>query len=129
MPIPIRAVLLNVGVFLADNGIRRSVASLPCNYQTVDASTTQLNVTIPAAGTYTFRPTATPSSILVVQTSLPLLANVTLDPLIGEPFQTGRPAIVYKTAVNKLLVIDDAVDQVVFENLGAESARLSVIQG
>lgn len=129
MPIPVRAVLLNVGVFLADNGIRRSVASLPCNYQTVDASTTQLNVTIPAASSYTFRPVATPSSILVVQTSLPLLANVTLDPLIGEPFQTARPAIVYKTAVNKLLVIDDAVDQVVFENLGTESARLSVIQG
>lgn len=129
MPTLTRAVLLNVGVFLADNGIRRSVASLPCNYQTVDASTSQLNVTIPPASTYTFRPTATPSSILVAQTSLPLLAHVTLDPIVGEPMQTARPAATYKTVVNKLFILDDAVDQVVFENLGTEPARLSVIQG
>lgn len=125
MPTVSRAVLLNVGVFLADNNIRRSVASFALNYATTDASANVTHVTVQPGSTYTFMPVVTPSSILVVQTSLPLVADVTYDD-VAVP---ERLSVSVKTLVNRLWVTDDSVTGIVFENFNAEPARLSIVQG
>lgn len=119
-----RAVLLNSSIFLADNNIRRNVASLSANYPT-SVSTSTAYRTLNAGETWTFAPSpSTSSSILIVHTTGDVVADVTLNSI-----PSVRALSSVRLVLKQLLNLDDAVLQIVFQNTGTADVHLTIVQG
>lgn len=114
-----RAILMNVGVFLADNNVRRNAGSYTFNYTTQTGNTVKDYVTVPAGGTYTWTtPTGmNPSLLTFVAVSSAVGASVTL-----------RNATNYALTISQLHVVDDDVQEIVFTNSGLVPVRLELQQ-
>jgi len=120
-----RAVLLNLSAFLAENNIRRNVATLSANYPGSASQTTfrELN----SGETWTFIPSSsvsTYSRILIAHVTGMLSATLVLAP--GSEL---RPVDSMQIGITRLLVIDDELAQVVFYNPGATAVSITLIQG
>ena len=115
MPSVVKALLLNLEAFLADNGVRRSVGSFSLNYSTPGGQfvTTQVTLNPGESRSLAFN---VPTAALVVRTTRPLSAECT--------HEDGSFAI----TVSKSLVLDHPLTQLVLENEGADIAQVVVIQ-
>lgn len=112
-----KAVLLNLGVFLAENGIRRSLASFACNFSSASSNvvSNQLSMNPDEIYTWASRPGATAMTLL--STNQPLQVDVTL--------QSG---VTYRMTVRKVHLVDDDVRQLVIENTSASVSNVTIIQ-
>lgn len=114
-----RAILMNVGVFLADNNVRRNTGSYTFNYTTQTGNTTKDYVTVPAGGTHTWTTPSgmNPSVLTLIVASSAITASVTL-----------RDANSYTLTISQLHVVDDNVQEVVFNNDSLTPVRLELQQ-
>ena len=119
------SVLLNLNVFIAENNIRRNVATLSGAYPGTSAQVTYREL---AAGeTWTYTPVSAPSlssRILIAYVTGPVSATVTL-----APNPDGRPVDSMQMSVSRILTCDDLIANVLFENTGSSSVSLTIIQG
>jgi hypothetical protein len=112
-----KAILLNLGAFLADNGIRRSVASFAYNFTSASSNVINNMLTMNAGDVHSWSsPTAT-TSVTLISTSQPLQLDITLA--------NGTS---YRTMARKVHLVDDDVRQVVVENTGTSIANLVILQ-
>lgn len=121
-----KAVLLNVGAFVANNNIRRSVASFAANYQSVSGATVDSSSTILPGATYTYTPIS-PCAVLTLGTSGIVIADITLA---GVTVPVTRTQVTYRQIVTQLLVLDDTVSQVVLTNPDTVNpVSITIVQG
>lgn len=119
-----RAVLLNSSVFLADNNIRRSVASLSANYPVLASASTVYRTLLPSES-WTFTPASgTSASIFIVHATGSVVIDATLSDV-----PSVRPVTSVRFVVNRMLTLDDKLDQAVFQNAGATDIHLTIVQG
>lgn len=112
-----KAVLLNIGAFLADNNIRRSVGAFSYNYASETASVVNNFLTLNPGETYTWVTPMAASSVTFLSCNGVLGMSVTLRPSGG-----------YAIDVKKLHIIDSDVGQLVLTNPGATAVNVSIIQ-
>ena len=114
----IRAIQLNLGVFLADNNVRRSLANLGFNYSSAAGNVVDSYVTVnELGGTFTWTSPMNPAKCLVVTTDQPLQIDIT--PRSGPGSSNN---------LNQLLVVDYDVSQIILTNNGSLPARVVIIQ-
>lgn len=121
-----RSIALNLGVFAADNGVRRNVASLSTSYVTEDANLNVSYHTLNPSDTFTLTP-AEASSVMVVYVSGPTRADVSYAQVTAGSYV--RPAGGNIFIVNQVMVVDDAVTEVVLTNNQSYAIRLTLVQG
>lgn len=119
-----RALMFNIGVFVANNNIRRSLQAFTHNYQTPDGSVDVKTKTVPAGQSFTYTPDSG-TTVLLIETSAPVQANVTL----GAVVTPSRPSVSYLTFIKQCQLIDDVVTSVTFTNPGTTPLQLTLVQG
>ncbi len=88
-----KAILLQLGVFLADNNVRRNIANYGVNAQSSDGSVVQTDTNVlPTGGVYTFTALAT-NGLTIIKTTKPLTAEVEQGPTT------------YTTEINSIFVV------------------------
>lgn len=110
------AVLLDAQVFIAENNIRRNVATFRANAQSTDGSAATRDANVADSGgvfTYTSIPD---NSMTIIKTSKPLVAEVNLG------------ATQFTITINSVFVMSDEVTEIVFTNNGTEIAQLLIVQ-
>jgi hypothetical protein len=117
MPAVSKAVLLNVGAFLADNNIRRSVGAFTYNYVSANANVVTNFLTLNPGETITWATPMPQSSVSFLSCNGPVDMSVTLRPSGG-----------YAIQVKKLHIVDSDVSQLVLTNPGASAVNVSIIQ-
>lgn len=111
-----KAVLLDLGVFIADNNVRRNVASLRVNAQSAngEVNTRDTNV-LPSGGTFTY--TSIPdNSMTLIKVSKPVTADI------------NQGSTTYSVVINSLYVTTDAITGVVLTNDGVDPSQVFIIQ-
>jgi hypothetical protein len=108
MPSATKAVIFNVGCFLADNNIRRNIATLSLNYTSATAGQVNSYLTINPGETQTW---TTPSSL---NPSAVTLINTTGNLDCSFTFNDGT--LSYELVVQKMHLVDRSVSQVVITN-------------
>ena len=125
MPLPLKALLLDIRMFLADNNIRRNVSAFSINYGSTSENISQSSFTLAPAASRVFPSPADPCVVTVLQTSLPLTVQVSVketDPLL--------PLTVFTVVVSKLLILDSNVQSLTVTNLSAtDIAKVTLQQG
>jgi hypothetical protein len=125
MPLPLKAVTLDIRTFLADNNIRRNVAAFSINYGSQSESVSQSSFVLAASAIRTIASQIDPCVVTVLQTSIPLSVNVTVKPT--DPL---LPLTVFTVVVSKLLILDSNVQSLTLTNLSTtETAKVSLQQG
>jgi len=111
-----KAVLLDLGVYVADNNVRRSVASFRVNSQSANGDVSQRDTNVlPDGGTWAF--TSIPDNLLtVIKVSKPVLAEI------------NQGSTSFSLVINSLYVMSDAFDDLLLTNLGSEPSQVSLIQ-
>ncbi len=117
MPAVSKAVLLNVGAFLSDNNIRRSVGAFSYNFASATANVVTNFFTLNPGETVTWTTPMAESSLTFLSCNGELDASVTLRPSGG-----------YNLAGKRLHVVDSDVGQLVLTNNGASAVNVSIIQ-
>lgn len=120
MTTPTKAILFDLRAYVADNNVRRSVASFSINYGST-AEALSLNTFAVALGSTTVVTSPmNPSTVTMLRTSQPV--NVVI---------TFRNASTLTTSVKKLLVLDSDVLSISItnNNLNTEAAKVTVLQG
>jgi hypothetical protein len=117
MPAVSKAVLLNIGAFLADNNIRRNVGSFTYNYPSQTASVVTHFLTLNPSETTTWVTPMASSALTFLSCNGPLSASVTLRPSGG-----------YDLEVNRLHIVDSDVGQLVLTNPGTSAVNVAIIQ-
>lgn len=118
MPSNTKAVLLNLGVFTADNNLRRNVSTLAYNFTSPTASVMTNNFTLFPGESSTLNTPMSISALTLLTTTSELTVNIIP--------RTGTP---YTLTVAKLHLVDSDIAQVVLTNPSStESARVTVIQ-
>lgn len=111
-----KAVLLNIGVFLADNNVRRNIASFLVNAQSAEAEVNQRDTNVLPEGTYTYE-SVPDNSLTVIKTSRPLTAEV------------NQGSTSFEIVINSVMILNDAIEGIVFTNEDEDNpAQLSIIQ-
>ena len=114
-----KALLLNLEAFLADNGVRRSVGSFALNYTNAQSNWSQLVFSLNPGETRTISSPATGVSATVLRVSSPVRAEVTLD-------DVDNPSAEF--TVNKALLLDSPVQQLVLSNTGTTVSQVVLLQ-
>ncbi len=109
MPSATKAVILNVGAFLADNNIRRNVATLSLNYSSATAGQVTSYLTLNPSETQTW---VTPSSLNPSAITMINVSGGTLDCTLT--FNDGTTG--YRLVVQKMHLVDRSVSQIVMTN-------------
>lgn len=110
-----KSILVDLGVYLADNNVRRNIADFRVNSGSIDSAVAQVDTNVLPAGSYSF--TGVPNNVLtVVRTTKPLVANV------------NQGSTSFAMTVNSLLVLTDEIAGITFQNDGTDPAQLLVIQ-
>jgi hypothetical protein len=114
----IRAIQLNLGVFLADNNVRRSLANLGFNYSSAAGNVVENYVTVnELGGTFTWTSPMSPSKCLIVSTDQPLQIDI-----------TPRAGVGSQSPLSQLLLVDYDVAQIILTNNGTLPARVVIVQ-
>lgn len=111
-----QALLVNCEAFLADDGVRRSVGMFSMNYTRPDAAFNTTQLTLNPGQSLTLNPPGQGSAAVLVRATSPVRAEFTHD---GGSFEL---------VVNKSLLLDQSVTQMIFSNEGPTASKLVVIQ-
>lgn len=111
-----KAVLLDANVFLADNNVRRSIASFRVNASSLNGDVGQRDTNVlPDGGTWAY--TSIPDNIMtIIKVSKPVEAEI------------NQGATSFKVVINSILVLSDLFTDLVLTNLGSEPSQVSLIQ-
>jgi len=112
-----KAILLNLGAFIAENGIRRSVASFAYNFTSASSNVVNNLMTMNVGEVYTWNSPSASTAVTLISTNYPLQLDITL-----------ADGSVYRTMARKVHLVDDDVRQVVIENTGSSIANLAILQ-
>jgi hypothetical protein len=112
-----RAVLLNIGAFLADNNVRRNVGAFTYNFTSPTANAVTNYVTVNPGDTFTWNTPMNPSAVTFISCSAPLEASLTL-----------AGGTDYSLTIKSVHLVDSDVRQVVFENTGSVVSKLVILQ-
>ncbi len=117
---PTKAVLLDLRAYLADNNVRRSIASFSLNYGSTSESVSLQSFVLAPNGVLTITTPMNPSVVTMVFTDTPLTAVLTL-----------RNASTLSFNLNTLFVIDNDITSIVLTSpsSNANSAQVTVLQG
>ena len=98
-----RSILLNIGVFEANNALRRSTDKVGLNYLSTSDEYRHLKITLAANTTKTFEGLAPRTAVTILRTSSPVRITVVLPPpvVVTDP---PLPDLVF--TVNKFFVFD-----------------------
>ena len=114
-----RSILLDLGVFSADNKYRRNIGAFGFNYLSSDAKIGSLQATLVPSASYTWSLGTTLTKVVVVTVD----GTFTNKTTAVVTTRTGPSTTVTNTiAVTKLLVLDDDVQQIVFTNTDTTNA-------
>ncbi len=116
-PTPSKAVLLNVGAFLADNNVRRNVGAFTYNFPSPTAAVDTRHASINPGEVLSWTSQMNPSAVTFLNCSSPL--NVSLN--LGDGTSMAL-------VVNKVLVLDSDVRSLVIENTGTAVSKLFLLQ-
>lgn len=111
-----QALLVNCEAFLADDGIRRSVGMFSMNYTRPDAAFNTTQLTLNPGQSTTIQAQGQGTAAVMVRTTAPIRADFSADD--GD----------FGFVINKSLLLDHPVTQMVFSNEGAVVSKLVVIQ-
>ena len=114
-----KALLLNIEAFLADNGVRRSVGSFALNYTNPQGSWTQQAFSLNPAESRTIQSPTGGVAATVLRVTSPVRVELTLD-------DVDNPSAEF--SVNKSLVLDSPVQQVVISNEGSTVSQVILFQ-
>lgn len=111
-----KAVLLDMGVFIADNNVRRNIASFRVNSPSLNGDVAQRNTNVlPDGGTWAY--TSVPDNLLtVIKVSKPVQAEI------------NQGSTSYAIVINSIFVLSDMFDDLVLTNLGSEPSQVALIQ-
>mgnify|MGYP003613913396 CR=1 FL=1 len=112
-----KAVLMNLGVYLADNGIRRNIASFAYNFTSPSAKVVNNYMTLNVGEIYTWTSPGSPTAVTLISCSAPLKLDIHLA--------SGTS---YTVVSNRVHLVDDDVDSIVIENTGSSIANLVLVQ-
>ena len=117
---PTKAVLFDLRAYLADNNVRRSIASFSVNYGSTAESVSLQSFLVPPGGNITITTPFNPAVVTMVRTDQPLTAVLTL-----------RNASTLTFTLNTLFVIDNDITSLVLTAAGSnpDSAQVTVLQG
>ncbi len=114
-----KALLLNLEAFLADNGVRRSVGSFALNYTNPQGTWNQSAFSLNPGESRTITSPAGGVSATVLRVTSPVRAELTLD-------DVSNPSAEF--SVNKSLVLDAPVQQMVLSNEGSTVSQVILFQ-
>jgi hypothetical protein len=113
-----KAVLLNVGAFLADNGLRRSIGAYSYNYTSPTANIVTNSFSLLPSQTITWNTPMTSSAVTMVSSNGGINVDFTLRPL-GS----------YSLSGVRLHVVDSDVGQMILTNPSASvGVNVTIIQ-
>lgn len=119
-----RAILVNVGIFGAQQNLRRNLTTISANYQSGSCSQSQGVQTLCAGESWTLKPSSTPNSVVSVSATNPVKATITLSTV------AGRMASTFDVIIKQTLLLDDSVAEITFKNLNtAVSSTISYVIG
>lgn len=113
-----KSIALNLGVFLLDQNVRRSVGSLSYNYPSASAAVTTFSTIVSARQTFTFTTAASASAVTILSSS----QNVDLDLTLASPLAP------YSVKSTRLHVIDSDVRTIVIQNTGTTDSEIRIFQ-
>lgn len=126
MTLPLRAVLLDIRTYLAENNIRRNTSAFSINYSSASEDVSMSSFSLGPTLVKDIVSQLNPCTVTVLRTSIPLTVQVTVrssDPLLIPP-------TVFTVTVSKLLVLDSDVESLTVTNPSAtETAKVSLQQG
>lgn len=111
-----KSLLVDLNVFIADNAVRRALATFRVNAQSADAdvNTRDTNV-LPDGGTFNY--TSIPDNTMtIIKTTKPLTAEI------------DQGSTSFAVVINSILVLSDEIESIVFTNDGEDAAQLTIIQ-
>jgi hypothetical protein len=121
MPTASKAVLLNLGVMLADTNIRRSIGAFTYNFTSPTASVQTNSFTISPGDSIIINTMAAVSAFSMISTNFPLTCSFVFGPSSGISD--------YALPVSRLHLVDSDVRQIVLQNTSTtDSAKVNVIQ-
>lgn len=115
-----KAVLLNIGAFLADNNIRRSIGAFTYNFTSPTAGVVVNNFTLNPGETLTWNTPMAQSAMTFLSCS----ENITAD----FTFSVASATAPYQMNVSKVHLVDSDVRQMVVTNPGTSASKLVIIQ-
>jgi hypothetical protein len=105
-----RAILLNIGVFGANQNLRRNLNTISANYQSFSCGQSYGVQSVCGGETWTLKPPSTPTKICVIAVTNPIKATVTQSTV------AGRSANTFDVIINQTFVLDDSVSEITFKN-------------
>ena len=119
MTIPVKALMFDIRVFLADNNLRRSTASFAVNYGSESEDVLLNALTLAPGASKQLVTPMTVSVVTLLRTTLPLQATIKL-----------RDNTTFLVPINRLLILDADIAQIDITNPSTtESAKITVQQG
>lgn len=116
-----KALLINLGVYLADNNIRRNLATFTFNFTSPTASVSRNDFTLNAGETLTLNTSMAESVFHCIQT------NVALNATVNFSLASGIAS--YNVPIRKLYIIDADARQIVLTNTSlTDSAKVTIFQ-
>lgn len=113
-----RAILLNISAFVADNHVRRNVLSATLNHAV--QSYRQETLTVSASSSYSYTCSGTQTNVLMIRTTAPLSATLAYR---------SAPTVTFQMNVRGVLVLDSNIATVVLNNTGTQAATVHILQG
>jgi hypothetical protein len=120
MTAPTKAILFDLRAYVADNNLRRSVASFSINYGSTAEALSLNTFVVALASTVVVTSPMNPSTVTMLRTSQPINATLTF-----------RNSSTLTTPIKKLLVLDSDVASISITNnvSNTEAAKVTVLQG
>lgn len=119
----VRALIVNFGVFRADNNIRRLIKDFALNYQLASNSVTEVTLDLAPGATQNF--VALGSTVTILRCSAPVTVTYTLMPLANVRV---LPVTVV-TQVKSMIHLDDNIGNLTVNNSGIALSTLYFVQG
>ena len=120
-----RALVINVGVFQADNNIRRAAGAYSLNYASPTNSVNQQVADIPAGQSLTFNSGNRDTSLTMLRCTSKVAIQYTL-----KAIAITRPAaLVVNAVVNSFFMADDNIGSVTVTNNGPAATTINFVQG
>lgn len=120
----VKAVLLNVGAFLSDNNIRRSIGAFSYNFTSPTGAVSNQSFSLQPLATLTITTPMSTSSVTILHVSGPLNTVVSLR--ADSAYPSARN---YSISVRRVHLIDSDVGQIVITNPSTTTAvNISLIQ-
>lgn len=120
-----RALVINVGVFQADNNIRRNIGAYSLNYQSPTNAVTQQVADIAPGQSLTFNSTNKATTLTMLRCTTQVALQYTLNVIA-----ITRPAPLTVNAIaNSFFMVDDNVGSFTVTNNGTATTTINFVQG